>query len=113
MISNWKQFLDRKLNEGWRRGVEIDPLKYPDRSDEGLEGPFGTASGKILYYAPKGVDPEGRQGAYYDPGPDHFITADEYQALDHSDAPMHQSPLTDPESPEYRHMQRQKAKGLI
>jgi hypothetical protein len=37
----------------------IDEDEYPDRSKEGLEGPFRFKDGRILYYDPK-------EGKYYD-----------------------------------------------
>lgn len=44
----------------------IDPEEYPDRSREGLEGPFRFQNGKILYYDPK-------EGKYYDAKTDLFL----------------------------------------
>ena len=91
----------RQKSEGYRIMPAIDQERYPERP--GLEGPFQTASGKVLYYDPKA-------GQYYDSDTDSYVSNDEYMAYDKSDAPYHDSPLTDPNSREYQHMVR---KGLI
>ena len=41
---------------------------------KGLEGPFPTAAGKIVYYDPK-------EGKYYDPTTDFYIDHDEALAM--------------------------------
>jgi hypothetical protein len=41
---------------------------------KGLEGPFVYANGRILYYSPK-------DGEYWDPTTDWFVSADEVTAL--------------------------------
>lgn len=46
----------------------IDTERYPKR--EGLEGPFRRRSGKVLYYDTK-------EGSYYDPDTDMYISPDE------------------------------------
>jgi hypothetical protein len=51
----------------------MDKEKYQAR--DGLEGPFSTLSGKVVYYDPK-------EGSYYDPDTDMYISYDDFQALD-------------------------------
>ena len=51
----------------------IDTEKYQER--DGLEGPIMTKSGKVVYYDPK-------EGSYYDPDTDIYLTHDEWKALD-------------------------------
>lgn len=94
-----KSFIEyvKSKNEGYRIMPPINKEKYPPKS--GLEGPFMTNSGKVLYYDP-------RKGAYYDSDTDMYVSQDEYQAYDRSNEPYHQSPLTDPTSKEYAHMKR-------
>jgi len=62
-----------KMNEGWYNARPIDRDRYNERP--GLEGPFMTKSGKVVYYDP-------REGAYYDPDSDIYLTYDEWKALD-------------------------------
>ena len=50
----------------------IDREKYTERP--GLEGPFSTKSGKVVYY-------DKQEGKYYDPGTDFYISHDDYQAM--------------------------------
>ena len=52
--------------------LEPIPERYTER--EGLEGPFQTMANKVVYYDPK-------QGAYYDPDSDVFLTYDEWKQL--------------------------------
>lgn len=42
---------------------------------KGLEGPFVYANGRILYYCPK-------EGSYWDPKTDFYLTQDEVDFLD-------------------------------
>jgi hypothetical protein len=58
--------------EGYKVMPPMDP-KYTERS--GLEGPFTTLSGKVVYYDPK-------EGSYYDPDTDIYMTYDEFQNYD-------------------------------
>ncbi len=60
------------VNEGYKVLPPMDD-KYQPR--DGLEGPFTTLSGKVVYYDPG-------EGAYYDPDTDFYISYDEYQELD-------------------------------
>ena len=59
-------------NEGYKIMPPMDP-KYTERS--GLEGPFTTLSGKVVYYDPK-------EGKYYDPDTDIYMSYDEFQNYD-------------------------------
>ena len=59
-------------NEGYKIMPPMDP-KYTERS--GLEGPFTTLSGKVVYYDPK-------EGSYYDPDTDMYMSYDEFQNYD-------------------------------
>lgn len=48
----------------------------PDRYEErtGLEGPFQTMANKVVYYDPK-------EGSYYDPDKDVYLTYEEWREL--------------------------------
>ena len=61
------------LREGYKILPAIDKEKYQQRN--GLEGPFSTLSGKVVYYDPK-------EGSYYDPDTDMYMTYDEFQNYD-------------------------------
>ena len=58
--------------EGYKIMPPMDD-KYQPRS--GLEGPFSTLSGKVVYYDPK-------EGSYYDPDTDMYMSYDEFQSYD-------------------------------
>jgi hypothetical protein len=60
------------LSEGWSE-LPAMPEKYKER--DGLEGPIMTKSGKVVYYDPK-------EGSYYDPDTDIYLSYDEWKALD-------------------------------
>ena len=60
------------LSEGWSE-LPAMPEKYKAR--DGLEGPIMTKSGKVVYYDPK-------EGSYYDPDTDIYLTHSEWKALD-------------------------------
>ena len=62
-----------KINEGWSEMRPINRDRYTER--KGLEGPFQTKSGKVVYYDP-------REGSYYDPDTDMYLTYSEWKALD-------------------------------
>ena len=51
----------------------IDRERYTDIP--GLEGPFTTRSGKVLYYDPK-------EGRYYDRDSDVYLSHEEYEEYD-------------------------------
>ena len=59
--------------EGYTVTRGIDRDRYQERA--GLEGPFQTKSGKVVYYDKK-------EGQYYDPDSDMYIDHDDYRALD-------------------------------
>ena len=48
------------------------PERYEERA--GLEGPFQTMANKVVYYDPK-------EGSYYDPDKDVFLTYQERKDL--------------------------------
>jgi len=75
------------IDEGWET-LPAMPDKYVER--DGLEGPFMTRSGKVVYYDPKA-------GSYYDPDSDHFLSYDEWKALD-GDAPLRNESADDEEN---------------
>lgn len=62
-----------KIVEGHKILPAIDRERYQER--KGLEGPFSTLSGKVVYYDPK-------EGSYYDPDTDMYMSYDEFRALD-------------------------------
>jgi hypothetical protein len=61
------------LQEGYEILPPIDKDRYQQR--DGLEGPFMTRSGKVVYYDP-------REGSYYDPDTDMYISYDDWKAMD-------------------------------
>ena len=63
----------QKVDEGYKVLPKIDKDKYQSR--DGLEGPFSTLSGKVVYYDPK-------EGKYYDPDTDMYMSYEEFQKLD-------------------------------
>ena len=67
----------------------LDPAQYPNREKQGLEGPYKTKSGKVVYYDPKGqVDKSQAPGLYYDPSTDMYLTHEEYEALNQPRSPI-------------------------
>jgi hypothetical protein len=65
------------VSEGYTVTRGIDKERYQERP--GLEGPFSTRSGKVVYYDPK-------EGKYYDPETDFYIGHEDYAKMD-EDAP--------------------------
>jgi len=63
---------EENVAEGHQVVPGIDREKYTERP--GLEGPFSTKSGKVVYY-------DKQEGKYYDPGTDFYISHDDYQAM--------------------------------
>ena len=61
------------VSEGWSELPSINREKYQER--DGLEGPFPTKSGKVVYYDPK-------EGKYYDPDTDIYLSYEEWKSLD-------------------------------
>ena len=79
LTSKYYSMLEHSVNptlkstlEGYKVMPPMDP-KYVARS--GLEGPFTTLSGKVVYYDPK-------EGKYYDPDTDIYLSYDEFQQYD-------------------------------
>ena len=70
------------MGEGWKELPPIDRDRYQERP--GLEGPFSTLSGKVVYYDPK-------EGKYYDPDTDMYLSYDEFKALDNDRSGMKES----------------------
>ena len=70
------------LTEGWSE-LPAMPDKYQAR--DGLEGPIMTKSGKVVYYDPK-------EGSYYDPDTDIFLSYDEWKSLDEAYSTGSQGP---------------------
>jgi len=67
------------VEEGWETLPAVDADRYGERP--GLEGPFQTRVGKVVYYDPKA-------GKYYDPDSDHYLEYDEWRQLDMPDTPL-------------------------
>ena len=65
-----REMWDRVRSKGVVPG--IDREKYTERP--GLEGPFSTKFGKVVYYDPQ-------EGKYYDPDTDFYISHDDYEAM--------------------------------
>ena len=65
--------LEQGLDEGYTVTRGIDKERYQERP--GLEGPFSTRSGKVVYYDPK-------EGKYYDPETDFYIGHEDYAKMD-------------------------------
>ena len=59
-------------SEGYRVVPGFDKEKYQERT--GLEGPFHTKSGKVVYYDKK-------EGSYYDPDSDMYISYEDWNAM--------------------------------
>lgn len=59
-------------NEGYTVTRGIDRERYQER--QGLEGPFHTKSGKVVYY-------DKVEGKYYDPDTDMYIEYDDWRAM--------------------------------
>jgi len=73
-LQNVADYMDGdKIDEGYKVLPSIDKDKYQKR--DGLEGPFSTLSGKVVYYDPK-------EGKYYDPDTDMYMSYEEFQKLD-------------------------------
>jgi len=63
---------DGDVEEGFKILPNIDRERYQER--DGLEGPFRTTSGKVVYYDPA-------EGRYYDPDSDIYLSHEEWDAL--------------------------------
>jgi len=67
----FKQF----LMEGYTNFPPMDRERYQER--QGLEGPFMARNGKVYYYDPK-------EGKYYDPDSDFYISDEDFALMDQS-----------------------------
>ena len=74
--------VSQAMGEGYKELPPINRDRYQERP--GLEGPFSTLSGKVVYYDPK-------EGAYYDPDTDMYLSYDEFKALDNDRTGMKES----------------------
>ena len=63
----------QEINEGYKVLPPIDKDKYGEI--DGLEGPFRTLNGHVVYYDPK-------EGSYYDKDKDMYISYDEFRQMD-------------------------------
>ena len=96
-----------KIAEAYARLPQMDKEKYQKRDD--LEGPIMTASGKVLYFDPKYTDEDGRKGTYYDPDSDFYIDQKMFKAYDDtSKLKFYKSPFDDPDSKEYKRLQKER-----
>jgi hypothetical protein len=64
-----------EFEEGHRTLPPIDTERYTER--KGLEGPIRARNGRVVYYDPK-------EGQYYDPDTDIYISNDEWEAMNES-----------------------------
>jgi len=64
---------DMKMMEDYEVLPKMDRDKYQER--DGLEGPIMTRSGKVVYY-------DNKEGKYYDPDTDMYLSYDDYKMLD-------------------------------
>jgi hypothetical protein len=92
--------------EGYMIMPGIDRERYTEM--RGMEGPFMTKSGKVVYYDPKA-------GEYYDRDSDIYLSYTEYLSLDQETsaqkAAMKQGVFADPKSKEFKKMIKDKAKA--
>ena len=108
-VSNLQRLEDWGISlkkEGYMVLPAIDREKYTPM--RGMEGPFPTFSGKVLYYDPKA-------GMYYDRDSDIYLSYDAYLEYDKispsQQKQMDLGPLGDPKSKEYKAMERIKKKA--
>lgn len=76
MVGTAKILSKEKVKEGYRVVPDIDRDRYTERP--GLEGPFRTKSGKVVYYDP-------REGMYYDPDSDYYIDHESYREMNENE----------------------------
>ncbi len=107
--SNLQKLEDWGINvnkEGYMIMPGIDREKYTEI--RGMEGPFMTRSGKVLYYDPKA-------GEYYDRDSDLYLDYSAYLEYDRETpaqkSAMAKSVFDDPKSREYKKMMRDKKKA--
>jgi hypothetical protein len=75
---NYRSYALKQINEGYKI---LPPISDKYQSRSGLEGPFSTLSGKVVYYDPK-------EGKYYDPDSDIYLSYDEFQKYDNDHSGM-------------------------
>ena len=68
--------------EGYTVTRGIDRERYQER--QGLEGPFSTKSGKVVYY-------DKVEGKYYDPDTDMYIDYDDWRAMNEGSSALSQA----------------------
>ena len=94
-----------KIAEGYMILPAMDRDKYTPM--RGMEGPFPTFSGKVLYYDPKA-------GMYYDRDSDMYLSYDAYLEYDKispaQQKQMDLGPLGNPKSKEYKALEKIKNK---
>ncbi len=102
-LENWGIDIHK---EGYMIMPGIDREKYTDI--RGMEGPFMTYSGKVLYYDPKA-------GEYYDRDSDMYLDYSAYMEYDKQStaqkADMSKSVFADPKSREFKSMIKIKKKS--
>ena len=74
----------KETNEGYTILPPINTERYGNREYEGLEGPFGTKHGKVYYYDTK-------EGKYYDPDTDFYLSNDEASGIFEEDDQVEES----------------------
>jgi len=76
-VAKMAQRATKMRTEEFVEGYEVLPTmdrdKYQKR--DGLEGPIMTRSGKVVYY-------DNKEGKYYDPDTDMYLSYDDYKMLD-------------------------------
>jgi len=71
-VDTAQRFISDEMEEGYHVMPGIDKDRYQERP--GLEGPFTAKNGKVVYYDPK-------EGQYYDPDSDFYISHDEWEDM--------------------------------
>jgi len=79
LVKKYYNMLENATNPSVRSKMEgykiMPPMDSKYVARDGLEGPFTTLSGKVVYYDPK-------EGKYYDPDTDIYLTYDEFRQYD-------------------------------
>jgi hypothetical protein len=79
LSSKYYSMLEHSVNPTLKSTLEgykvMPPMDSKYVARKGLEGPFTTLSGKVVYYDPK-------EGKYYDPDTDIYLSYDEFQQYD-------------------------------
>jgi hypothetical protein len=81
------QLPEQSVAEGYTVTRGIDRERYQER--HGLEGPFSTKSGKVVYY-------DKVEGKYYDPDTDMYIEYSDWQAMNEAEYQGRKVPLGKP-----------------